>query len=57
MNLKLIRSLFRNIDFIRENITHFNKFDILAFNETNCDASTLPNGLNDLKIDEFYPPI
>ena len=52
-----IRSLFRNIDFIRENITHFNKFDTLLFNETNCDASTLPNGLNDLKIDEFYPPI
>ena len=52
-----IRSLFKNIDYIRENNSHFQNFDVLAFNETNCDPSTLPNGFDDTLIDGFHPPI
>ena len=52
-----IRSLSKNIPTINENITDFQKFDILCFNETNCNLEKLPNGTTDLIIDGFYPPI
>ena len=51
-----IRSLTKNIDYIRENIYIFEKFDILSFCETNCNVDTLPNGFDDLTIDGFYSP-
>ena len=51
-----IRSLNKNIDYIRENLNEFNKFDILCFNETNCNVDCLPNGLNDIVIDGFHTP-
>ena len=31
-----IRSLFKNIDKLREDIEIYDKYDILCFNETNC---------------------
>ena len=51
-----IRSLKNGITDLRENISFFSKFDVLCFNETNCDLSTLPNGIDDLLLDGFYPP-
>lgn len=51
-----IRSIFKNIDYLRENIDHFEKFDIICFNETNCDPDLLPNGINDITLDGFHMP-
>ena len=52
-----IRSLSKNILTINENILDFQKFDILCFNETNCNTESLANGTDDLLIYGFYPPI
>ena len=52
-----IRSLKNGIDSLRDNISHYAKFDILCFNETNCDIATLPNGIDDVLLDGFYPPL
>lgn len=52
-----IRSLNKNIDYIRENIGHFNNYDILCFCETSCNIDLLPNGTNDITLDGFYSPI
>ena len=52
-----IRSLRNGITDIRENISYFSNFDVLCFNETNCDLSTLPNGIDDLLLDGFYTPL
>ena len=52
-----IRSLPKNMQFLRENITHIKFFDLLCFNESNCDTDTLPNGIDDLLIEGFHPPI
>ena len=52
-----VRSLIKNIDYIREHINDFNKFDILSFCETNCNVDVLPNGLNDLLIEGFHEPL
>ena len=29
----------------------------MSFNETNCDIDKLPNGINDLILEGFHPPI
>ena len=52
-----IRSLNSKITEIRDNITHYAKFDILCFNETNCDPTNLPFGGNELDLDFFHKPI
>ena len=52
-----IRSLTKNIHKIRENITTYQKFDLLMFNETNLIFDKLPNGMNDLILDGFHEPI
>ena len=52
-----IRSLAKNIDHLREEIATFDKFDVLCFNETNCEISKLPNGIDDIRIEGFYEPI
>lgn len=52
-----IRSLTKNIDHLRENIDHFKMFDAICINEINCDPATLPNGLNDIKLEGFHNPI
>ena len=46
-----IRSLTKNIDFLRENKTTFEKFDVLCFCETSCNLGTLPNGINDITLE------
>jgi exonuclease III len=52
-----IRSLKNGMLSLRDNISCYGKFDILCFNETNCDLATLPNGIDDLLLDGFYPPL
>ena len=52
-----IRSLVKNIHKLREEITTFEKFDVLAFNETNCTLDKLPHGINDLLLEGFHEPI
>ena len=52
-----IRSLNKNIGFIRENNWLFKKFDVLCFCETSCNVESLPNGINDTILDGFYSPI
>ena len=51
-----IRSLTKNISEIRENMSHYSKFDILCLNETNCDPDKLPFGGSELELDNFYEP-
>ena len=51
-----IRSLSKNIDYVRENHNIFTKFDILCFCETNCNTDNLPNNYNDILIDGFHKP-
>ena len=52
-----IRSLNDKIVNLRENIDHYSKFDILCFNETNCDPLSLPFNGNELILEGFYKPI
>ena len=52
-----IRSLYNKISDIRENIAHYSKFDILCFNETNCDPLNLPFSGTELEIENFHQPI
>ena len=53
-----IRSLSKNINELRENsMTLASKFDLLCFNETNCNIDNLPNGIDDLTIEGFYDPL
>ena len=51
-----IRSLFKNIDKLREDIEIYDKYDILCFNETNCTLEKLPNGINDVTLNGFHEP-
>ena len=51
-----IQTLANKIDEFRENITLYNKYDVLLFNETNCIIDKLPNGIHDLILDGFYEP-
>ena len=52
-----IRSLYKNIAHFQEEIDAYRKYDILTLNETNCIVSKLPNGINDLILEDFYEPI
>lgn len=52
-----IRSLSKSINTISENISDFAKYDILCFNETNCIVGKLANGIDDILIEGFHPPI
>ena len=52
-----IRSLHKNISAISENINEYQNFDVLCFNETNCDIAKLPNGIDDILLEGFHPPI
>ena len=51
-----VRSLSKNIGYLRENIDHYSKFDVLCFCETSCDVDTLPNNIDDITLDGFYNP-
>ena len=52
-----VRSLHKNISHFQEEIDIYRKYDVLSFNETNCSLSKLPNGINDIILDDFYEPI
>ena len=52
-----IRSLALNVEKINQDIAEYEKFDVLCFNETNCDVLKLPNGINNIIIQGFHPPI
>ena len=52
-----VRSLNKNINKIAENANLFEKFDILCVNETSCNIESLPNGIDDITLDGFHPPI
>ena len=52
-----IRSLNKNVQIINDNALEFQKYDVLCFNETNCNLDKLPNGIDDLNIEGFHPPI
>ena len=52
-----IRSLNKNIGLISDNICEYQKYDVLSFNETNCNIEKLANGIDDLLLEGFHPPI
>ena len=52
-----IQTLTNKISHLRENIEYYEKFDALLFNETNCKVENLPNGTNDILLDNFYEPL
>ena len=52
-----IRSLNGKITEIRDNVSHYAKFDVLCLNETNCDPKNLPFGGNELELEGFHAPI
>lgn len=52
-----IRSLTKHIDYLKENIDHFGKFDVICLNETSCNTASLANGINDLILEGFHTPL
>ena len=52
-----IRNLMKGISIIRNNIDTYNKYDILAFNETNLRSENLPNGIQDVTLEYFHEPL
>lgn len=52
-----IRSLYKNINEIRDRLEQFSKFDVVCFNETSCKPEDLPFGGTELGLDNFHPPI
>ena len=52
-----IRSLFKNIDRLREDIDTYQKYDVICLNETNCKLDNLPNGIPDIRLNGFHDPI
>ena len=51
-----IRSLNSKVTDIRENIQEYTKYDILSFNETNCNPENLPFKGSELELEGFHPP-
>ena len=52
-----IRSIHKNIERINDSITEYTKYDVISLNETSCNFSKLANGLDDLLIEGFHPPV
>ena len=52
-----IRSLWKHIDKITDINETLKNFDVLCFNETSCNVEKLPNGINDILIENFHPPV
>ena len=52
-----IRTLANKIDKLRANITFYEKFDVLLFNETNCIKEKLTHGMSDICLPGFHDPI
>ena len=51
-----VQSLTNKISNLRENINYYEKFDALLFNEANCIVEKLPNGIDDILLDNFHIP-
>ena len=51
-----VRSLGDKIQYLRDNIEQYSKFDLLAFNETNVDPSCLPFNGSELILENFHKP-
>ena len=51
-----IRSIKDKITSIRDDISHYSKFDVLCFNETCCSIDLLPFGGKELELEPFHPP-
>ena len=51
-----IRSLYKNIDSLRDNLDNLQKYDVLCFNETMHDLTKLPNGRDSLLLEGFHRP-
>ena len=52
-----VQTLTNKISHLRENINFYEKFDALLFNETNCIVKNLPNGMDDILLNNFHKPI
>ena len=52
-----IRHLHDKIGKLRDNIDHYQKFDMLCFNECNLKLDQLPHGIPDIELDGFHEPI
>ena len=52
-----IQTIGNKIENLRVNISYYEQFDALLFNETNCIVESLPHGKNDLLIEGFHDPI
>ena len=52
-----IRSVHKNLQAILDNNTEYDKYDVMYLNETCSNVGKLDNGLNDLIIDGFHPPV
>ena len=52
-----IRSVLKNITQIRDNMTFYNKFDIVCLNEAMCNNDLLPFEGKELMLENFHPPI
>ena len=52
-----VRSLSRHIDECRDNFSYSEQYDVLCFNETNCDTEQLPDGIENILIEGFHEPI
>ena len=51
-----VRSINGKIEELRENIDQYTKYDVICFNETNCNTVCLPFQGEELELDGFYPP-
>ena len=51
-----IRSLKDKISNLNENSDEYAKFDVLCFNETNCDPQNFTFGVSELTLNGFHPP-
>ena len=49
-----VQTLTNKISHLRENISYYEKFDALLFNEANCIVDKLPHGYNDIILDNFH---
>ena len=52
-----IRSIHKNLPHIIDNISNYQKYDVISLNETSLNIDKLANGISDLYIEGFHPPI
>ena len=52
-----IRSLQKKLPVIIDNISEYQKYDVICFNETNCNIEKLAHGIDDLLLEGFHPPL